>query len=222
MMLENSSAANHRAPLDARARAALFGVAGCALSIAVLHGLQPELSVLHGPVSFYVHGSDGWLLPVGLVSCGIAAVALGRAACEGVGRDTRINLSILGVGMVFAAVFRSDRWFVWEQIPTLRGVVHAVATVVALGALGLTALRFVRNPPPRFRQRPTRRVFVGLGVLYSAGLLVSVASLLAGLARDGPPPFIGLGERMLGATGLAWLVVFAMGLRGKVAPAVGR
>lgn len=201
-------------------RAVLAGVGGCALAMAALHAVQPELSVLHGPVSFYVHGRGGWLLPVGLSSCGLAAVVLARAAGPAVGRDTRVNLTILGVGMILAAAFPSDRWFLWEHPSTLRGVVHAFATVVALGAWSLTALRFARKAPSPYDRPPLPGIFRVLGTLYGVGLAVSVASLVAGLARGQPPPFIGLGERLLGLAGLAWLVVFALGARSRMEPPV--
>ena len=41
-----------------------------AVAVLALHLLQPERSPLNEPVSFYVHGAQGWLFTAGLLAWG--------------------------------------------------------------------------------------------------------------------------------------------------------
>lgn len=172
----------------------VFAPLGLALgAMTALHALQSELSPVDEPVSFYLHGPHGWLLPVALASFGAAVVGVSRDPSWS--RSSRIALTAFAVGMVLTAVIPSDRWFPWEAAPTLAGLVHASAALIA------PVLLF----PPMWAHRG--RAFVRwLLAAYVVALTASGASLMVGLLLDRAPPLIGLAERLLASVAVAWIL----------------
>lgn len=57
----------------------MLGIGLFVATIGALHFLQPNLNPLDEAMSYYVHGSQGWLLTIGLIGLGIASLAITRA-----------------------------------------------------------------------------------------------------------------------------------------------
>lgn len=174
---------------------------------ALLHGIEPAIDVVQQPLSFYVHGTKGWLLPLALAAFGSAAVALGFRF-HSAPADSRAARWLIpfGLGMIVAALVPSDRWFPWEGPVSVGGAIHALVAVVAppllLGAMWLL----------RRRSNASQLAQAGLNVLaifYLAGLVASALSLGIGFLSDRAPPWIGLAERLLALAAVAWLAVAA-------------
>lgn len=168
-----------------------------------LHVVQRDLDPLHGPVSFYVHGNHGWLLPVALGFFGIAAMAVATPA-PSLSPKVRSLLHVFGLGMFITAVVPSDRWFPWEATPTTSGLVHAAAAVIA-PVLLLVAMSTVART-----SGSTARIEMPMVVVYVLGTIGSAVSLASGFLLDVTPPLIGLAERVLAVSAFAWIASVAI------------
>ena len=173
-------------------------------AMVALHVLQPELDVIAQPVSFYVWKQHGWLLPVSLGAFGVALLALAVALAGGSAAWPRRILALVGFALLLTALVPSDRWFPWEGPPSASGLVHAAAAM--LGPVLLLWL-MVTLPPPRYSR--LREVLPWIVRLYGAALVGSAGSLALGFLRDGPPPGIGLMERVLALAAVGWVCGFA-------------
>lgn len=178
-----------------------------------LHVVQPELDPLAQPVSFYLHGAHGWLLPVALGAFGFALIALARAGDAALATPRqRLLLALAGAVLLLTAVIPSDHWFPWEQTPTLSGLVHGAAAMIAPVLLIVPMLSLA----PRRDSRPGRAL-PWIVRLYIGSVIGSGASLVLGFLHDTSPPWIGLLERVLAFAAVSWV-----GLLAWPAPARGR
>ncbi len=188
-----------------RGRGGVFLAVGVAVAaMAALHVLQPERNPVAQPVSFYVWGAHGWLLSVSLGAFGVALVALARLQAGVWPSAAARSLVVSGTGLLLAALVPSDRWFPWEGPSTVFGLLHAAAAMLSPALLLWPMLAGQRTRDPRRR----RTLAWTIGV-YSLGLLASAVSLALGLVRDGPPPWIGLFERLLACAAVSWICVVA-------------
>lgn len=179
-------------------------VAGGLLAVSVaamagLHLVQPQLDPWREPVSFYLHGRGGGLLPLALASFGAAALVLSRRAvwCQAPGG--RWALAGFGAGMVVTAVIGSDEWFPWEEAPSMGGLTHATVAVVAPLLLLVPMARSAELAAGRWNRA------VGWLAAYLVGLIASGGSLVVGLVQDRAPPWIGWGERVLALAAVGWM-----------------
>lgn len=194
-------------------RRGFFIAASVMLTIAVtamvvLHRLQPELSVLHQPLSFYVHGNNGWLFPLALGSFAGSAIAMGVGMRQSAGSAAASRWLIgFAAGMLVDAIVPSDPWFPWEGDYSIGGLIHAASAVLAPPLLigAMSALRRSRGSKPYF---PWRSLNV-LALAYVLGLAASGVSLMVGFINGRSPPLIGLGERFLALAAVAWLALVA-------------
>lgn len=208
-----SSEFTRGAPASKWANRARMGLLVAMVAMAALHAVQSGRNVPQEPVSFYVHGAYGWLLPVALAAFAGAALALGQAVLTGPTGDGRAGpwLAWFGAGMLIDAIVPSDLWFPWEAPPTFSGAVHEFAAVVAppllLGAMyRLGSGRSAAALAPRGTLN-----LCAAG--YVVGLLGSAASLVIGFVLDRAPPFVGVLERLLAISAVGWLAVVAARLR---------
>lgn len=197
------------APLDASCRrpwaasVASLALIVAGLAMVALHVVQPELDPIEEPVSFYVHARGGGLLTVALAAFGVAAIALSSAKSRAPStRSLAWGLALFGSGMVLAAAVPSDEWFPWEEKPSLAGLIHAGAAVVAPPLLLVPMYRLGGDTG---RGLPVRRRMLVLSIIYLLALLGSAVSLSVGFLRDEAPPAIGLAERALAFSGFWWL-----------------
>jgi hypothetical protein len=187
-----------------RRRVVLVALGISMAAMTALHVVQPELDPLQQPVSFYIAGAHGWLLAVALGAFGIAPLVL-EPAIGGPSRPgLKCVLTLCGAALLLTSLLRSDRWFPWERTPTLSGLVHAGAAMIAPVLLLIAMVLFVRPSAPGPRAPPVWLVGLFLAALIGCGL-----SLAIGLSRDGPPPWIGLFERTLAGAAVAWVAAVA-------------
>jgi hypothetical protein len=172
-----------------------LGVAVAAM--AALHVVEPGLDPLQEPVSFYVWGRHGWLLPLALAAFGVALFGLARVPAGSRSVWPRRMIRLSGGALLVAAIVPSDCWFPWEDAPTVSGVVHAVAAMVAPALL----LGPMRAWP--FRRVAGLRPWIVAG--YFAALVASAGSLALGFWQDRSPSWIGLYERILACAAVAWV-----------------
>jgi hypothetical protein len=192
----------------------LLGIALFVATTVGLHFLQLDLKPLDEAVSYYVHGSQGWLLTVGLLGLGIASFAITRSLAktvDGAGARTgRWLLGVWSVGVLLSGVFRADPPGHWNEPPSLAGLVHGNAALLALATFPLAALRLGRSFRRDGRWRPTAAALSRLAVAAAISLLAFMASLMPVFIRPGPPILLGLSQRVLIATDVAWLTLVAV------------
>lgn len=195
---------------------ALAGVATFVLTVCALHLLQPDLNPRDEAVSYYVHGQLGWLLTVGLIALGIGSVSVvvglsgtvgGRWAGTG-----RWLVGIWAVGVLLGGVFRADPPGNWSEPPSISGMIHGNAAMLAFLALPFGALCLARAFRNDVRWRHESSLLVGLAVAAAISLILFATSLVPVFVRPGPPVLLGLSERVLLAIYAAWLAAAGRGV----------
>lgn len=198
------------------AYASLLGNGCFAIAVLGLHLLQPERSPLSEAVSFYAHGAHGWLLTVGLVAWSFGSdallVGLARTFRGRMGSASLGGLAIWSVGVFLGGVFRADPPGHWDQPPSVGGLIHGNAALVAFVSLPIAALLLSR----RLRHDPQWRRVAGASGVLAIATMVSLVAFFASLVpvffSPGPPKLLGLTERILLSVYVAWLGVTAIGL----------
>jgi hypothetical protein len=192
----------------------LTGVGVFAAATLALHVVQPDLSPLEAAVSYYVHGREGWLLRLGLMSLGLGSLAL-VIALSMQNTRSRIGLILLGAwsaGVIAGGVFAADPPGNWDRPPSVSGAIHGLAAMIALAALPAAAVFLTRSFRRDARWRPLQGMLDLLTVIVVLSYVAFMASLAPVFIRPGPPILLGLTERILIAACLAWLAALAIGL----------
>jgi len=189
-------------------RAAVAGALLLPASVLALHLLQPQLDPGNEAVSYYVHGRGGWLLTAGLLAWGLGGLALHRALGRMVAGQRapagRGLLGVFGIGVLLGAVFPADPPGRWDQ-PSLAGMIHGNAALLAFAALPLAARALSRSLLEDDRSRPVSRLLEVVAWACAGAFVLFVASLVPVFVRPGPPLLLGLSERVLLAVYSAWL-----------------
>src|SRR5262245_26386593 len=197
-------------------RIVLAGLAAFVTATVALHALQPSLSPRDEAVSYYMHGRGGAFLTAGLLALGLASIALVAALGDTVdGPGARIGRWLLGtwsLGVVLGALFPADPPGHWNEPPSIAGIIHGNAALIAFVALPIGALclagSFRRDP----RWASRARLLRALALASAASLLLFFASLAPVFVRPGPPVLLGLSERVVLALYVAWLAAAAIAL----------
>jgi hypothetical protein len=198
------------------AYASLLGNGCFTIAVLALHLLQPERSPLNEAVSFYVHGAHGWLVTVGLVTWSLGSLALlvglaltfrGRISSAGLW-----GLAVWCLGGLLGAVFPADPPGHWDQPPSVSGLIHGNAAMVAFLSLPVAALLLARP----LRREPVWRPVAGASSVLALATMVSLVaffmSLVPVFVSPGPPKLLGLTERILLSVYVVWLGVAGIGL----------
>lgn len=196
--------------------AVLSGLAIFVATTFMLHFLQPTQSPRDDAVSYYVHGNQGWLLTIGLIALGMVSLVLSLALAaptEGPGaRPGRWLLGTWSVGVLLGGVFPADPPGNWSALPSVAGMIHGNAAMVAFLALPAGALFLARSFRRDPRWKEAARLLFGLAVATAVSLGLFFASLMPVFIRPGPPILLGLSERVLLALYVAWLSAVAINL----------
>jgi Protein of unknown function (DUF998) len=198
------------------ASACLLGNGCFTVIVLALHALQPELSPYNEAVSYYVHGAHGWLLTVGLLSWGFGSVALllglTRTVRTRVGNAGLWGLALWSVGVIFGGLFRADPPGQWDKPPSMAGLIHGNAALIAFIALPIAAFLLSRGIRRAPEWRAVTGILYALAITTAVSLIAFFASLLPVFISPGPPMLLGLTERILLIAYVAWLCVAAIGL----------
>jgi hypothetical membrane protein len=193
----------------------IVGVIVFAGAVLILHLVQPGLDPRDEAVSYYVHGPFGWVLTVGLILLGIGSMSLVFGLARLVegrwGRAGRWLVGVWGLGVLLGGVFPADPPGHWNEPPSLAGMIHGNAAMLAFLALPAGALCLARTFRQDPRWRPHGSLFRALAAAAALSLVLFMASLAPVFVRPGPPVLLGLSERLLLAAYAAWLV--AVGIK---------
>ena len=193
---------------------ALGGISCFAAAVALMHVLQPELSPLDDAVSYYMNGPSGWILAVGLVALGMGSFAL-LAALRPLLVSTGSRwgwwcLAVWAAGATIGGIFPPDPRGHWGKPPSLSGMIHANAAMLAFLAFPVAAM-LLSGPIERVFKR---RLPVLRGLAVASGLTLLIFFVcLAPVFTHHAPHYLGLAERVLLAAYVGWLGVASARLR---------
>lgn len=217
MNKDEVSAGRLRADAGWLAAAAIAGIVTFVGLVAVLHFVDPDRDPISITVSEYVLGPHGWLLTFAASAFGLGVLALTAAIAAILPSSRpRVGLTLLGVaglGMVVVGAFPTDPVDpTHPRFVTTAGSIHAVAGILAFTCIAVaapllnrrimeatdaTALRGLALVPP-----------VGYAVFWLTGIL---DHQLGGLF--GSRSATGLGERIMAAAFIVWLMAAAFSVR---------
>ena len=173
----------------------LLGIGLFLVTIVGLHFFQLDLKPLDEAINYYVHGSQGWLLTLGLIGLGIGSLSITRALAGTVGgpgaRSGRWLLGIWSVGVLLGGFFRADPPGHWNEPPSLVGMVHGNASLLAFAAFPVAALFLARTfgAIADGCQPPAALSLLAVAAVIS--LIAFIASLMPVFIRPGPPVLLG-------------------------------
>ena len=168
----------------------ISGVAVAVVLVAALHVLRPDLPPLGSRLSEYANGPHGAVMVAAFLAVAGAVLAFALVVARLPGSRLLVMLAALAcLGLAGSAVYRTQGAGAAEQR-------HSVASTT--GTVALTAASAVWA-----LQRAPRRPPVGRWLAGAATVLTAVSPLLHDTAVTG------LGQRLLWAALLAWLVLAA-------------
>jgi hypothetical protein len=203
----------------------LIALGGYLVAAGAADLVNPDWSPVETMVSHYVHARAGWLITVALLSLAAASAVLLRTAATRTvgGRAGLWSLAVWTAAVLAGAVFPADPPGQWDRPPTPSGLIHGIAALVAFTALPVAAvlltLTWRRDP----RWRPVRRALTTAAVVTVITYPAAVGALLD--VQGGPSVHVGpwtgpvgLAERLMLGSYVAWLAVAALGLRRQAVP----
>ncbi len=182
--------------------------------VAVLHVLDPTRDPVSVTVSEYVLGPHGWLLSVAALAFGLGALAITTAVAAILPsprpRVGLASLTLAGLGMVVVGAFPTDP--IDPRFVTTAGAIHAAAGILSFTCFALAAPLLTRPVATATHAPWLRRLAavtpIGYVLFWVTGVL---DSQLGGLL--GHRSATGLGERLMAATFIVWLLAVAGGVR---------
>ena len=189
-------------------RIGVVATVACGAAIVLMHVVQPDMDPVDVAVSYYMNGRLGRVLGFGLVVLGIGSLALaaGIRALLGDARP-RAGLwlfALWAIGAILGGIFPPDPYGQWDRPPSVPGMIHGVAGIVAFLAfspgawlLSKGVSTWTANGAPARMLAP----LAGLSLLVLLLLFVCMAPVFA----DRPPFALGLVERVLLALNLGWI-----------------
>lgn len=195
------------------ARLAIASGALFALVLALLHLLEPEFDPTWRFVSEYALGGFGWLMPLAFLMLAISLLSVGVAIYAQVRTILGyIGLAILalgGVGLLIAALFKTDPIATARGAATFSGQMHVLGASLDYSPLAFLLLSFALIRAREWRSIGTR--LFGAAVITLAAMLVFILLL----PRDGifgPGIYAGLCGRFLLLSYLGWIVTVGLQL----------
>lgn len=185
--------------------------------IVLLHILQPEVTFLYDAMSYYVHGSGGWLLPASLTALGLGSLTLSleliRRMRGTLGYAGITCLALWGISLLVAAVFPTDPMGSWDQPPSTSGMIHFAAAIVSFIFLVIAALLLTRKLGKDPRWSPVKKSIVWLAGLTAVSFILLMVSIFSIFASSGAPLYFGLTERLFIFIGSGWIGLASAGLQ---------
>ena len=182
----------------------LLFVAACV----TVHPAQTSFNPFDVALSFYMNGALGWLLGLGLISLGagslLLCVAIGRSCHVQAATPCLMLLGLWGAGCIAGGVFPPDAYGQWNRPPSVAGLAHGIAAMVAFLSFpcaALSASRLLRLRDSR-HSATLGRVAAGCAVMT-----VLLFVCLAPAFRHRPPYAFGLVERLALGGYVSWLLL---------------
>lgn len=177
------------------------------LLLASLHVLEPEFDPTWRFMSEYALGTFGWIMPLAFVmlasSLACAGVAIFSSVRNVVGYIGLGLLFIGAIGLVLAAVFRTDPMTTSEAAMTWSGKLHGLAAALDWMPVAALLLSFSLARHPFWR--PIRlQLFVTAGI--SLVIMIAFTLMLPQDGKFGPSVLAGLFGRFLLVSYLGWLL----------------
>jgi hypothetical protein len=176
------------------------------LLLGSLHLLEPEFNPSWRFLSEYELGNFGWMMRLAFLalatSLASAGLAISSQARTAVGYIGVTGLGIAAVGLVIAAVFRTDPATTSREAATFSGKMHvfgASLDYTPVAAL-LVSFSLARN----MAWRPIRKwLYISVGITW-----VAVTAFMATLPYDRTGPFSGLVRALapIIVSYLGWLI----------------
>jgi hypothetical protein len=212
--IESASTRARRDPSTVRlAEACLAGTALFVAGALLMHVMQPQFNPADVAVSYYLNGAYGWILGATLVAWGLGSLALAWAIQRTDGASFGLwMLAAWGAGAVVGGLFAPDPFGQWSQPPSISGMAHMSAAMVAFLAFPLAALSLSARIA-----RITEDAALGSSLRWLArGTAITLVVFFACLSpafAGRSPVLLGLAERVLLAFHVVWLTGAALGLR---------
>ena len=189
----------------------IAGALAFAASVGAMHAIQPELSVAHDAVSYYMNGPWGWVLAAGLVAMGLGSFCLLDAIRRGVGvsRAGLWALGVWGAGAAVGGLFAPDPIGSWNKPPSVSGMMHGGAAMVAFLAFPVAAVTL--SHARGWRMGGGR--FLPVLAWTCVAFLVAFFATLAPAFADRAPRGLGITERLVLGANVAWLVAAGSAVR---------
>lgn len=211
------------------ARLSLAASAAFVLLLAAVHVLKPDLDPSWRMVSEYEIGRHGWLMQSAFVALAVATVSVAMAARPHVaGRTGRVGLALLliaAAGTALAGFAVSDPITAAPDELTQHGNLHGVGALLGIptfpvaAALVSRGLRNARTGASALRG--VRLATLGTWAGLSQFLMAMLLFVPGNGGTFGPETPIGLPNRVLILTYVAWLVTVAVPLRKRPSPCLG-
>lgn len=208
--------------------AGMSGIAVFVALVAVLHFIDRGREPISITVSEYVLGPHGYLLTFAATAFGLGMLAVASAVAAVLPSPRpRVALGLLtmaGLGMVVVGAFPTDPIDPTDpRFVTTAGSIHAAAGILSFTCLAIAAPLLGMRVAAATGTRAPRRVAalppIGYALFWLAGLL---DHQLGGLL--GERSATGLGERVMAAAFIAWLLAasFSIQRNARTAAATGR
>jgi hypothetical protein len=189
--------------------AAVTALVTAAVAVTVVDAVNPQWSWVEVPVSNFVNGRLGALIPAALIGLALAAGIVVASTRE----RSRWALAVFAAGALVAAVFPAGEPGDWDDT-SAAGTIHSIAGLTALTVLPVAVLLLTRAWRPVSRALSAARWVV---VAMFAGFAAAWIDVLGGPQLSAGPyaTVVGLAERALLSAGAVWLVIALFELRGR-------
>ncbi|MEO5943848.1 MAG: DUF998 domain-containing protein [Ferruginibacter sp.] len=179
---------------------ALISLSGCLLFFAIvcgLHFLRADKNILSSFVSEYAVGDYSWLMTIAFYALAFAGILLLSGLMINI-KSSKISIITKGifcVGMLLVAMFPTD---VPVIPPTLRGLIHGSAALIALICLSIAMIAWGAV----FKRNENWKSFAKTSLIFGV-----VSLLLFIVFFASPIPLRGLSERILLVWDISWLLL---------------
>lgn len=179
---------------------ALISLSGCLLFFVIvcgLHFLRADKNIFTSFVSEYAVGDYSWLMTIAFYALAFAGILLLSGLMINI-KSSKISIITMGifcVGMLLVATFPTD---VPVIPPTLCGLIHGFAALIALICLGITMIAWRAV----FKRNENWKGFAKTSLIFGV-----VSLLLFIVFFASPIPLRGLSERILLVWDISWLLL---------------
>ena len=215
--MHTTTAAHPLRRLPALASTGIGLVLSFGVCSAVMHVVQPDLNPIDEAMSYYMNGRLGWMFGLGLVAFGTGSLCIAYALHVLLASTKQWFGSVLfalwGSGAVIGGLFPPDPRGHWDEPPSLSGMVHGSAAMVAFIAFPVAAVllsRRITSSPVAFGRT---RLLSPVAWLGAASLCAFFLCLAPAILANRPPYVLGLVERVLVIIYMIWIIAAGSGVK---------